>query len=70
MKHHAMRHDAAEPTYTDPVCGMKLSRNTAAEELAHDGRTYYFCARVCREAFEADPDRYVRRHRQRGMDGL
>lgn len=62
-----MKRHPTEPTHTDPVCGMELSRNTAAEELEYDGKTFYFCAEVCREAFEADPRKYLPEHRQHGV---
>lgn len=62
-----MKNNHAEPTFTDPVCGMKLSRKTAAEELVCGGTAYYFCARVCREAFEKDPQKYILPHRQHGV---
>lgn len=62
-----MKPHPCEPTFTDPVCDMKLSRDTAAEELDYDGKTYYFCAEVCRKMFEADPDKYIHRHRQHGL---
>lgn len=61
-----MKRHPSEPPHTDPVCGMKLNRRTAAEELEYDGKTYYFCADVCREAFEAEPQRYIQQHRQHG----
>lgn len=61
-----MNRHPSVPSYTDPVCGMKLSRNTAAEELEYDGKTYYLCAKVCREAFEANPEKYIHHHRQHG----
>jgi uncharacterized protein len=43
---------------TDPVCGMKVDRARALT-AQHDGHTYYFCSRHCRERFEADPDGYA-----------
>lgn len=61
-----MKRHQSEPIYTDPVCGMQLSRNTAAEELEYDGKTYYFCADICHEAFKADPEQYIHQHRQHG----
>ena len=60
-----MKRDAPVPTRKDPVCGMLLSQRTAAFELQHAGRTYYFCAGVCRDAFEADPAEYLSRGRTR-----
>lgn len=56
-----------EPCHKDPVCGMEVSRNTAADELEYQGKIYYFCARTCREAFEEDPMKYLRVHRQHGF---
>ena len=62
-----MNPHANEPTFTDPVCGMKVSRTTAAEELEYEGRVYYFCADVCRKEFEAEPEKFRHRHRQHGL---
>ncbi len=39
-----MKKDAPVPIRKDPVCGMLLSQRTAAFELQHPGKTYYFCA--------------------------
>jgi xanthine dehydrogenase accessory factor len=43
----------------DPVCGMTV--DLAATDLLaeHAGQTYGFCNPHCREAFMADPDRYL-----------
>ena len=54
-------------TYTDPVCGMVVSRLPAAAEAVHQRKTYYFCAPGCRDAFLANPQDYLRQHRQHGM---
>ena len=43
----------------DPVCGMDVDESTAKHTLEHQGRTYYFCARGCKKAFEEDPDTYL-----------
>ena len=48
----------ATATATDPICGMSV--NTAEAKAAgrtstHGGRTYYFCAPGCKEAFDKDP---------------
>jgi len=59
------RHDN-DRSFKDPVCGMEVSRTTAIDEFKYQGKTYYFCATTCREAFEAEPERYIRRHRQNG----
>ena len=62
-----MKPQSNERTYKDPVCGMEVSRLTAIEELGYKGKTYYFCAKVCREAFETEPEKYIRHHHQHGM---
>jgi len=64
---HKTRHQAeAERSYRDPVCGMEVSRSTALDDCAYRGKTYYFCAPSCREAFEARPEYYLRQHRPHG----
>lgn len=62
-----MKQQSNERSFKDPVCGMEVSRMTAIEELVYQGKTYYFCARICREAFEAEPEKYLRQHRQHGI---
>ncbi|WP_058364914.1 permease [Haloparvum sedimenti] len=46
--------------YRDPVCGMRTDEEGPA--ATHDGETYHFCSRTCREAFEEDPDEYATGH--------
>jgi len=62
-----MKRPPDERTYKDPVCGMEISRGGAVEEYTFEGRHYYFCSGGCRDAFAADPDKYRRPHRQRGV---
>jgi len=62
-----MKQKVDERCFKDPVCGMEVSRITAIEECVHEGKTYYFCASACREAFEAEPGAFLRGHRQHGM---
>jgi len=38
---------------------MEVSHKTAAEAFDYAGQTYYFCAKICREAFEAEPALYM-----------
>jgi YHS domain-containing protein len=61
-----MRYHVDEQRYKDPVCGMEISRKTAAAECAHLGKTYFFCSGGCREAFEGDPEKYLRHRREHG----
>lgn len=62
-----MKRKTIERTQTDPVCGMKVSYTSAVEEFAYQGKAYYFCSSGCREAFELNPEQYLRHHRQHGM---
>jgi YHS domain-containing protein len=50
--------------HKDPVCGMQVSPKTAAGEAKHQGKSYYFCSAQCREAFNAEPGRYVSGRRE------
>lgn len=43
----------------DPVCGMEVDENTAKHKTKHMGKTYYFCAAGCKEAFEKNPNKYL-----------
>ena len=45
---------------TDPVCGMQVDAAKAAGLSTHAGKTYYFCAPACKQAFEAEPAKYVK----------
>ena len=65
FKRHARHsHDAPAETetetVTDPVCGMQITPDAAAEQREVDGHTYYFCSRQCVTDFDADPARYIR----------
>ena len=44
----------------DPVCGMDVDEKTAKYKTVHMGKTYYFCAAGCKEAFERNPHKYVK----------
>ena len=46
-------------TALDPVCGMTIDPAQAAGHVDYRGTTYYFCNPICRERFEADPERYL-----------
>jgi YHS domain-containing protein len=44
---------------TDPVCGMRVDTDDTPAMAEYEGRTYYFCAQACRDAFVADPGAYA-----------
>ena len=44
---------------TDPVCGMKISRDGAAGQSEYQGTTYYFCSAACKQKFDAAPTSFA-----------
>jgi len=48
----------------DPVCGTHINEELAVPDeqftSEYDGETYYFCSGDCKEAFDGDPDQYLR----------
>lgn len=59
MQTRTAQHDAV-----DPVCGMTIDQQTAANSYAHEGRRYFFCSPGCLEKFRAEPAAYVRRQHE------
>lgn len=45
--------------HIDPVCGMEASTNGTVSPYVLGSCTYYFCAKGCRDAFVANPDKYL-----------
>ncbi len=45
----------------DPVCGMEVDPKKAAATSQYQGETYYFCAPGCKEMFEKEPQKYVKK---------
>jgi xanthine dehydrogenase accessory factor len=56
---------AGEPaprrTAVDPVCNMTVDPATAAYRSEYAGQTVYFCCSGCKQAFDREPERYLRR---------
>jgi len=46
--------------YRDPVCGMRT--DDSGPTLTHDGETYYFCSKRCKQSFENSPSEFSDRH--------
>jgi YHS domain-containing protein len=44
----------------DLVCGMTIDPQMAVVTSEYKGKTYYFCARGCKVAFDKDPEKYVK----------
>jgi xanthine dehydrogenase accessory factor len=49
------------PQAVDPVCGMTVAAEPSGRPVRHEDVDYYFCCAGCRQAFEQDPDAYVKR---------
>ncbi|WP_205617531.1 XdhC family protein [Pelomicrobium methylotrophicum] len=47
------------PLAVDPVCHMTVDIATAEYTHLHQGQTYYFCCKGCREAFAKTPEKYL-----------
>jgi YHS domain-containing protein len=48
-----------KPMVTDPVCKMQIDEKKAAGKSEYKGKTYYFCAPVCKRKFDENPERYT-----------
>ncbi len=44
----------------DPVCHMNVDEKKAAATSVYKEKTYYFCAKGCKEAFDKEPEKYVK----------
>jgi Cu+-exporting ATPase len=44
----------------DVVCGMQVDPAKAAGSSQYNGKTYYFCNKVCKAKFDANPSQYVK----------
>ena len=45
----------------DLVCGMDVDEKKAKYKTMYKGKTYYFCAPGCLNAFEAHPQKYLKK---------
>jgi len=43
----------------DPVCGMEVAPERAADHVDHHGTAYDFCSKGCAAKFRADPGRFL-----------
>ena len=51
----------AQTTHTDPVCGMQVTDYTAAGQTTYKDQTYYFCSLADKEAFDKNPEKYLKK---------
>jgi YHS domain-containing protein len=54
------RNVTATKIHVDPVCGMEVMPGKTDIVFEHAGCTYFFCAKACREAFETNPQKYLK----------
>ncbi|MBI5043755.1 MAG: YHS domain-containing protein [Nitrospirae bacterium] len=45
----------------DIVCGMEIDKNQAAAISKYQDLTFYFCAEACKNIFDAEPEKYIKR---------
>ncbi|MFZ6873545.1 heavy metal translocating P-type ATPase [Undibacterium sp. Di27W] len=65
-KHEAQPVASQDKKYTDPVCGMQVSKDD--EKTARfQGIAYYFCSRSCVSKFTAAPELHVKTKRVIGL---
>lgn len=43
----------------DPVCKMMIDEKNAVATSTYKGKTYYFCAKVCKEKFDREPEKFI-----------
>jgi YHS domain-containing protein len=47
-------------TVKDLVCGMDVDpKSPGTLKTQYKGETYYFCSKMCKESFEANPEKYI-----------
>ena len=43
----------------DPVCQMTVDEKKTAATSIYKGKTYYFCAKGCKERFDKEPEKFI-----------
>lgn len=46
--------------HQDPVCGMTVEEGKEAAKSDYKGKTYFFCSRGCKVAFDKDPEKFLK----------
>ena len=44
----------------DVVCSMEIDEKTAKWKSLYKGKTYYFCAPMCKQKFDRNPEKYIK----------
>ncbi len=45
----------------DIICGMKIDESKASAKTNYQGKEYSFCSLVCKERFDAEPEKFIKR---------
>jgi YHS domain-containing protein len=48
----------------DPVCNMNVDEKKAAATSVYKGKTYFFCAKVCKERFDKEPEKFLTKEKE------
>lgn len=51
--------ESKEQLVRDPVCGMWIEPEDAADETLYKDKIFYFCAQGCKIAFEREPEKFI-----------
>jgi len=54
-----MEYREAQDIFEDAVRGMVVNRLADPATRQYGRRIYYFCADVCKDKFEAEPEKYI-----------
>jgi len=44
----------------DVVCNMDIDEKASKWKSEYKGKTYYFCAPMCKQKFDRNPEKYVK----------
>lgn len=58
--HHETDHDKGQSIVRDPVCGMLVDPEAAANHLHHDGEDFFFCSIGCEAKFTTAPSHFIK----------
>lgn len=48
----------------DPVCNMDIDEKKAASRSTYKGKTYFFCAKGCKDKFDKDPEKFITKEKK------
>lgn len=60
--------DAPKEAIVCPVMGMPVPDPDHAPKSVYQGRTYYFCCPSCKEKFDKDPEKYLKKAGETSRD--